>query len=325
MTDIVTTSWSEIDASNNQFPPEGWPSGMFPNAVEPSARMNMGAVKRSWNRINPTYAASTSTADSYTVAPTQAITGYGLYERLNIRMPQANASTSPTLLASALPPQPIMKYVASSVTVLAPGDIRAKDHEFYWNGLQFILMNPFIAAAPATVVTDIGATTNGGLVFSGSINSVKVGLQPSILPNKATLTSSDSVVIGDAAQSNVPKTGLISALSSVVKPGATVNSQSGPYTTQLSDSNGAVYHPPADSTSRTWTIAAGVHNVGDIITFENDIGAGVINLTCATADTLVYANGSGGLTGTRSIAAGSMASAHRVSATRVMLTGTGIT
>lgn len=325
MTDIVTSSWSEIDASNSQFPPEGWPAGMFPNAVEPTARMNMGALKRFWNRVNPVYMASLSTADSYTFTPTLAITGYGLYERWSLRMPQANASTSPTLLGSALPPQPVKKYVGSSVTVLAAGDIRAKDHEFYWDGLQFILMNPFVAPATGTVVTDIAATTNGGLVFSASFNSVKAGIQPSILPVKSPLTSSDSILIGDAAQSNVPKTGLISALSSVVKPGAPVNSISANYTTQLTDSNAALYHPPSDSTARTVTLAAGVHSVGDILTIENDIAAGVITLTAATADTLVFANGSGGGTGTRAIAAGSMVSVHRVASTRWMLSGSGIT
>jgi len=152
MSDISTTSWSEVDANNSQASPEGWPSvTMLPNQVEPSARMNMAGVKRFWTRSNPVYPTTQSTADSYVVTPTQAITGYGLYEKWKLRVNIANASTSPTMLISSLPPQPIKKMVASSVSVLAAGDIRAKAHQFYWDGTQFILDDPFVAAGNSLV------------------------------------------------------------------------------------------------------------------------------------------------------------------------------
>ena len=44
--DISNGSYSTTDGSNNSAPPNGWPSGMFANQVEPAARANMGATKR---------------------------------------------------------------------------------------------------------------------------------------------------------------------------------------------------------------------------------------------------------------------------------------
>lgn len=185
MSDISSTSWSETDASNSQFPPEGWPAGMFPNAVEPSARMNMGGVKRFWNRINPVYLASLSTTDSYVVSPSVAPAGYELYERWRVRFPQANLSTSPTLTIGGLPPQAFKKYINGVVSPLASGDIQAQDHEFWWDGSEVILDNP--ATNPVT----ISATSNSGLTINGTY---VFRVDPSTLTIKASPTSSDSVL-----------------------------------------------------------------------------------------------------------------------------------
>ena len=164
MTDISTTSWSEVDANNNQTSPEGWPSvTMLPNQVEPSARMNMGGVKRFWNRINPVYAATQSTADSYVVSPTQALSGYNLYEKWNVRMGIANASTSPTLTIGSLPPQPIKKYTSAGLTVLRANDIQAKDHSLYWDGTQFVLQDPDSPAELGTWTPTLTFATAGDL------------------------------------------------------------------------------------------------------------------------------------------------------------------
>lgn len=204
MTDISTTSWSETDSGNNQQPPEGWPAGMNANGVEPSARMNMGAVKRFWNRVNPTYLAALATTDSYTISPTQAITGYGLYETWNVRFPSPNTSTSPNILISSLPAQPIRKYSASSVTALAAGDIQGTQaQQIYWDGTEFILSTPASSIADAT---------NGGLNFSAATGNVTAKIQPSDLATKASPTSSDSLVISDGAASSQAKSALISAM-----------------------------------------------------------------------------------------------------------------
>lgn len=221
MTDISTTAWSEVDGSNNQFPPEGWPAGMFPNAVEPTARMMMAAVKRSWDRENPVYAATQSTADSYVITPTQAITGYGLYEVWRVRMPIANASTSPQMLISSLPPQNIRKIIGSSVTALASGDIRAKDHTFYWDGAQHILTDPFGTQGVTSIA--VASDTTQGVLVSGSpitgVGVIGVSLDPTRVPAKASPTSSDIVLVGDQAAAGVPKSVLMSLLLTGTAPG----------------------------------------------------------------------------------------------------------
>src|SRR5215831_7264287 len=47
------TNWFEVDSSNNKASPAGWPEGMMPSGVNDSARANMGALKRFWDRLNP--------------------------------------------------------------------------------------------------------------------------------------------------------------------------------------------------------------------------------------------------------------------------------
>jgi hypothetical protein len=105
----------------------------------------------------------------------------------------------------------------------------------------------------------------------------------------------------------------------------TVNSQSAAYTLVIGDANNIVYHPVADTTARTWTIPANssvAFNVGTVVTFDNDYGAGAITIAITT-DTLVFV-GAGGLTGSRTLASGGQASAVKVTSTRWRINGTGL-
>jgi cytoskeletal protein CcmA (bactofilin family) len=53
MADIST--WSPVDASNNQPPPDGWPEGQAPSSVNNCGRAMMGAVRRFYDQtINGT-------------------------------------------------------------------------------------------------------------------------------------------------------------------------------------------------------------------------------------------------------------------------------
>lgn len=103
------------------------------------------------------------------------------------------------------------------------------------------------------------------------------------------------------------------------------NSQSGDYTLVLDDANKHIYHPPADTTARTWTIPANssvAFPVGTAITFDNDVGAGAVTIAI-TSDTLVFVGP--GTTGSRTLASGGQATALKVSATRWRINGTGLT
>lgn len=214
MTDISTTSWSEVDASNSQQPPEGWPAGMNANGVEPSARMNMAAVKRFWNRINPTYAAVLATTDSYTVSPSQAITGYGLNERWDIRFPTANTSTSPNILISSLPPQPIRKYSSSGTIVnLGSGDLQSKDHLLYWDGTEFVLTNPNTNIPPPTPAFTGGTlsstTSMSGAPFNETYTSSAVTAAANIWDISGV--AANQVDLTATAQGNITSFGTIQA------------------------------------------------------------------------------------------------------------------
>ena len=48
------TNWFETDNANDRPPPAGWPEGQMPSTVNDCARAMMGAIKRAWDRINPT-------------------------------------------------------------------------------------------------------------------------------------------------------------------------------------------------------------------------------------------------------------------------------
>ena len=104
--------------------------------------------------------------------------------------------------------------------------------------------------------------------------------------------------------------------------GILLNSQSASYTTVAADANGCIYHPAADTTARTFTIAANSsvpYALGTAITFDNDAGAGALTIAI-TSDTLVLV-GAAGSTGSRTLAAGGQATALKVGATRWRING----
>jgi len=103
------------------------------------------------------------------------------------------------------------------------------------------------------------------------------------------------------------------------------NSQSAAYTLVLTDSGKSIYHPSADTTARIWTIPANASvafPVGTAISFVNDTSAGVITIAIAS-DTLVLAGA--GTLGNRTLAANGMATAIKITSTRWMISGSGLT
>lgn len=103
------------------------------------------------------------------------------------------------------------------------------------------------------------------------------------------------------------------------------NSQSAAYTTVLADAGKHLYHPGADTTARTFTIDSNAnvaYEIGTTLTFVNDTSAGVITIAI-TSDTLVLAGA--GTTGSRTLAANGIATAIKMTSTRWMINGTGLT
>lgn len=102
-----------------------------------------------------------------------------------------------------------------------------------------------------------------------------------------------------------------------------INTQNVAYQTVLADAGKAIYH--TDGTARTYTIPANAtvaYPIGTTLTFIND-ASGAVNVTVSiTTDTLVLSPG--GTTGSRTIAQFGRATAHKVAATRWIISGSSI-
>lgn len=103
------------------------------------------------------------------------------------------------------------------------------------------------------------------------------------------------------------------------------NSQSTAYTLVAADSGKHIYHPSADTTARVFTIPANAsvaYPVGTAITIVNDTSAGVITISI-TSDTLILAGA--GTTGSRTLAANGVCTIIKITSTRWIISGTGLT
>lgn len=103
------------------------------------------------------------------------------------------------------------------------------------------------------------------------------------------------------------------------------NSQSVAYTLVTTDAGKHIYHPSADTTARIWTIPANsatAFPIGTSISFINDTGAGVLTIAITT-DTLILAGA--GTTGSRTLAASGMATIMKITSTKWMINGAGLT
>lgn len=125
MADLNASSWSELDASNDVTPPAGWPAGMQPNQVEPTARAEMGGMKRAWNRMNPIYS-TTGSAGAYVLTPsnTSFPTLYAQGERYCVK---ANFTSvgGDTLNVNSLGALPIYKFGNAGAVAVGAGDIQS--------------------------------------------------------------------------------------------------------------------------------------------------------------------------------------------------------
>lgn len=102
------------------------------------------------------------------------------------------------------------------------------------------------------------------------------------------------------------------------------NSKSAAYTTVLADAGKHLLHPAADTNARTFTIDSNAnvaYPIGTAITFVNET-ANVLSIAI-TSDTLTLANTT--TSGTRSLAQNGVATALKVTSTKWIISGTGLT
>ncbi len=160
-------------------------------------------------------------------------------------------------------------------------------------------------AATGTVTAVSIATANG---VSGSSSG---GATPAL-----TLT------LGAITPSSVAATGTVSDANGDMRQ-LQQNSQSTAYTTVLTDCGKHIFHPPADTTVRTFTIDSNANvaaPLGCMLSFVNGHGAGTVTIAI-TSDTL-YLAGTGS-TGSRTLPPDCMATALKVVSTTWYITGGG--
>jgi hypothetical protein len=136
MSDIETSNWSETAASNNAAPPNGMPEGMAPSGVNDSGREIMAAIKRDWNRRNPTQTSGGS-ANAQTLAYTSAPAAYVQGQCFGFIAGLTNTGAA-TLNVSGLG----AKNVYMDGAALTGGEIQAGSVvEVIYDGTQFQIMS----------------------------------------------------------------------------------------------------------------------------------------------------------------------------------------
>ena len=136
-----------------------------------------------------------------------------------------------------------------------------------------------------------------------------------------------SLEVGHASDTTLSRraAGRIAIEGVALDPDIPQNSKSAAYTLVLADANTHIYHPSADTTARIWTIPANssvAYPIGTFLTFVNDTSGGAITIAITT-DTLVLAGA--GTTGSRTLAANGIATAIKMTSTRWMISGSGLT
>jgi hypothetical protein len=203
------------------------------------------------------------------------------------------------------------------------------------------LTNKTISFADNTLTGVVGATatqtlTNKTIAFAdNTLTGVASTSTSQTLTNKTIAFTSNTLtdVAGTTATQTLTNKTISGASNSLTVDGTNEvgfriipqNIQIANYTLALNDSGRSIYHPSADTTARTWTIPANssvAFPIGTAVTFINDTSAGAITIAI-TSDTLVLAGS--GTTGSRTLAANGMATAIKITSTRWMISGSGLT
>jgi hypothetical protein len=173
--------------------------------------------------------------------------------------------------------------------------------------------------------------TTLGTIATGVWNGTQIGAtfggtgQTSYTTGDLLYASTTNVLSKLAAGSAGQILTMVSGSPAWAQPAIPQRSVSADTSFALTDGGGHVYHPSADTTARTWTIPANASvafPIGSAITIINDSSAGALTIAI-TSDTLILAGA--GTTGSRTLAANGIATAVKMTATRWMISGTGLT
>jgi len=177
--------WSEIDASNTSPSPDGWPSGTFPNQVEPIGRSTMGAIKRFWDRINGTVT-TTGSSNAYVYTPTSTSFPTALVagEKYTFKANFTNTGAA-TLNINSLGATNLYKQTTSGPTALTGGEV--VNNQFYvvmYDGTRFLIINSLPNAVvypgqeitlPSASTVTLGSNSTNVIAISGTTGITSFG------------------------------------------------------------------------------------------------------------------------------------------------------
>lgn len=139
-----------------------------------------------------------------------------------------------------------------------------------------------------------------------------------------TYDTGDLIEVYDSSATTKKKLALTDLMNNVGYLNVPQNSQSAAYTLVLADAGKHILHPSTDANARTFTIPANASvafPVGTTVTFVNETSQ---NVTIAiTTDTLTLAGTT--TTGSRTLGQNGVATAIKVTSTKWIISGTGLT
>jgi hypothetical protein len=220
-------------------------------------------------------------------------------------------------------------FVMNAKSTVASGIYFASGATSFWNNTGLTAGTTFnqterMRITSAGLVNIAGLTASSAVATDASKNLVSVtntGSGNNVLATSPTLVTPALGTPSSGTLSNCT----VDGTNEVGFKNIPQNSQSAAYTLVLADSGKHIYHPSADTTARTWTIPANgsvAFPIGTAVTFVNDTSGGVITIAITT-DTLVLSPA--GTTGSRSLAANGIATAIKVTSTRWIISGSGLT
>ncbi len=171
------------------------------------------------------------------------------------------------------------------------------------------------------VTQAVNATAANHVFVSGGANKTRVETPVTINPSTGDMDVPGDV---DAVGALTATSGTVGGFNIGYRE-TPINSQSADYTLLAADAAKGIVHPAADNNARVFTIPANAsvaYPIGTKIDFVNFINTLSVAIT---SDTMTLFAGSGtGTTGTRTIAAGGRATAHKTSSTGWIMYGDGV-
>lgn len=360
MTGSHVQSWSSTPATNATI---HFPESQLPSTLNDDSRYVMAEVKEWFDEITGGTMSGVvaGTADATTLTLTPVLTAYAVNQRFLWKASGANTLAAPTLAVSGLAAKTLVGSGGAAVAIPAwsSGDMLLGIYD--GTNIQLIgrgagvglsaVRNAQVGTTYTYLSTDNSkyVTHSNGSAIAGTlpqatgsfgsgfymwIKNLGVGTL-TITPTTSTIGGGTALVLrtgewafidSDGTNYDCITSGRVTGASAVRELGTrgipqTIQNSSATF--DFGDEGSHWYH--SDATPRTYTIPANASKafpIGTTFYVINGPGAAVLTLAITT-DTLQRGDGTAG-TGSRSIAASSMVTIVKVTATTWMVSGSGL-